>query len=34
MFAPLTVQLVRDLVFDGAADPALGDFDPARHGMF
>ena len=32
MFAPLTVQLVSDLVFDRAADPALGDLDPGRHG--
>lgn len=32
MFAPLTVQLVHDLVFGGAADPALQDFDPSRHG--
>lgn len=32
MFAPLTVQLVSGLVFDRAADPALRDLDPARHG--
>ena len=32
MFAPLTAQLVDDLVFDRAADPALRDLDPARHG--
>ena len=32
MFAPLTVQLVSDLVFDRGADPALRDLDPARHG--
>jgi glycine oxidase len=32
MFAPLTVQLVRDLVVDRGADPALRDLDPARHG--
>ena len=32
MFTPLTVELVRDLVFDRAADPALRDLDPARHG--
>ena len=32
MFTPLTVQLVRDLVFDRAADPALRDLDPMRHG--
>lgn len=32
MFAPLTAQLVRELVFDRAADPALRDFDPARLG--
>lgn len=32
MFTPLTVQLVDDLVFDRAGDPALRDLDPARHG--
>lgn len=32
LFTPLTVQLVRDLVFDRAADPALRDLDPARVG--
>jgi len=32
MFAPLTVDLVRALVFDRPADPALGHFDPGRHG--
>ena len=32
MFAPLTVQLVGDLVLDRGADPALRDLDPARHG--
>ncbi len=32
MFAPLTVQLVCDLIFDRGADPALRDLDPARHG--
>jgi glycine oxidase len=32
MFAPLTVQLVADLVFDRPADPALHDLDPARVG--
>ncbi len=32
MFAPLTVQLVGDLVFDRPADPALRDLDPARVG--
>ncbi len=32
MFTPLTVELVRDLVLDRAADPALRDLDPARHG--
>ena len=32
MFAPLTVQLVCDLVFDRGVDPALRDLDPARHG--
>ena len=34
MFAPLTVRLVHDLVFGGAGDPALQDFDPSRHGHF
>ena len=32
MFAPLTVQLVADIVFGRAADPALGDLDPQRFG--
>jgi glycine oxidase len=32
MFAPLTVELVQDLVFDREPDPALRDLDPARHG--
>ena len=32
MFTPLTVELVRDLVLDRAADPALRDLDPSRHG--
>jgi glycine oxidase len=32
LFAPLTVQLVRDLVFDRGDDPALKDFRPGRHG--
>lgn len=32
LFTPLTVQLVRDLVFDGPPDPALRDLDPARVG--
>ncbi len=32
MFAPLTVQLVGDLVFNRGADPALRDLDPMRHG--
>ena len=32
MFAPLTVKLAGDLVFDRPADPALGDLDPARVG--
>jgi len=32
MFAPLTVELVRDLVFDRAHDPALRELDPSRHG--
>ena len=30
MFAPLTVQLVADMVFGRAADPALRDLDPQR----
>ena len=34
MFAPLTIKLVGDLVFDRPADPALGDLDPARVGRF
>jgi glycine oxidase len=32
LFTPLTVQLVRELVFDQPADPALKDLDPSRHG--
>ena len=32
MFTPLTMQLVSDLVFDRAPDPALRDLDPARAG--
>jgi glycine oxidase len=32
LFTPLTVQLVRDLVFDGSGDAALRDLDPARFG--
>ncbi len=32
MLTPLTVQLVDDLVFDRAGDPALRDLAPARHG--
>ncbi|MDP3719396.1 MAG: glycine oxidase ThiO [Acidobacteriota bacterium] len=32
MLTPLTVQLVDDLVFHRAGDPALRDLDPARHG--
>jgi glycine/D-amino acid oxidase-like deaminating enzyme len=32
LFAPLTVQLVRDLVFDRGDDSALNDFRPGRHG--
>lgn len=32
MFTPLTVQLVDELVFDRAGDPALRALDPARHG--
>jgi len=32
LFTPLTVQLVRGLVFDEPADPALRDLDPARAG--
>ncbi|HEX8031677.1 MAG TPA: glycine oxidase ThiO [Vicinamibacterales bacterium] len=34
LFTPLTVQLVNDLVFDRADDPALRDLDPARFGSF
>ena len=33
LFTPLTVQLVRDLVFDRPADPALEDLDPLRCGI-
>jgi glycine oxidase len=32
LFTPLTVELVRDLVFDKEDDPALHDLDPARFG--
>mgnify|MGYP001609325524 CR=1 FL=1 len=32
MFTPLTAQLVVDLVFDRADDPALQHLNPARHG--
>ncbi len=32
LLTPLTMQLVRDLVFDRPADPALRDLDPARVG--
>ena len=32
LFTPLTVQLVRDLVFDRATDSALKDLDPSRVG--
>jgi glycine oxidase len=32
LFTPLTVELVRDLVFDRAGDPALVDLDPGRFG--
>jgi glycine oxidase len=32
LLAPLTVQLVRELVLGDAADPALRDLDPARFG--
>ena len=32
LLAPLTVQLIRDLVLGGPADSALRDLDPARHG--
>ncbi len=32
LLAPLTAQLVRELVFDRGADPALRDLAPARHG--
>lgn len=30
LFTPLTMQLVGDLIFDRAADPALGDLSPSR----
>lgn len=32
LLAPLTVQLMRDLLLGNASDPALRDLDPARHG--
>jgi glycine oxidase len=32
LLAPLTVHLIRQLLLGGAADPALRDLDPARHG--
>ena len=32
MLAPLTAQLIEDLVFDRGGDPALRDLSPARHG--
>lgn len=32
LFTPLTVELVRDLVFDRASDPAVRELDPARFG--
>ena len=32
LFAPLTAQLVSDLIFERAADPALQELDPARAG--
>jgi glycine/D-amino acid oxidase-like deaminating enzyme len=32
LFTPLTVQLVRELVFDRPTDPALVDLDPSRVG--
>lgn len=32
LFTPLTVELVRDLVFDRRADPALRALDPSRFG--
>ena len=32
LLAPLTCELVRDLVFDRAVDPSLRDLDPARRG--
>lgn len=32
LLTPLTMQLVRDVVFDRPADPALRDLDPARVG--
>lgn len=30
LFTPLTMQLVRELIFDREADPALADLDPSR----
>jgi glycine oxidase len=33
MFAPLTVRLVADLVFDRSDDPALAELDPVRFGQ-
>jgi glycine oxidase len=33
LFTPLTVELVRDLAFDRAGDPALRDLDPQRFGI-
>lgn len=32
LLAPLTAQLIHELVLGGSADPALRDLDPARHG--
>ena len=32
LLAPITAQLVTDLVFDRGTDPALRDLSPARHG--
>mgnify|MGYP003338046968 CR=1 FL=1 len=32
LFVPLTAQLVTDLVFDRAADPALEHLKPSRFG--
>ncbi|HYE88247.1 MAG TPA: glycine oxidase ThiO [Vicinamibacterales bacterium] len=33
LFTPLTMELVREMIFDRAADPALRDLDPSRVGV-